>query len=442
MTEPVPAPPNTFWAPTRALGRAVLLTGVLVLLGVVLGRADLVVFAAPFAIGAAWGLRRRPSREPVAAIELSQDEAAEGGGLGVALRVTNPDVVPYDVAVSRLTHSSWLALPRSDRPYATGLRAGLTSQVAFTATALRWGHQEVGPAFAYAVACDGLLVSTAVVTGTVGARVHPAVPPFRAAETMPRSSALVGVHRSRRPGEGGEISGVRQYGPGDRLRRVDWRVTLRTRELHVAHTLSDRDAEVVVLLDVLHEAGRSGGIRGSASVVDTSVRAAAAIAEHYLRQGDRVAMLEFSGDPRHLRMAGGRRQLRAVLDWLMDTRATEGAGDPPVFGIDPYLIPNSALVVVLTPLLGSQSADMIATLAQAGRAVVAVDTLGDLAKRPIVGSQWTEVAQRLWRLERENTIGQLREAGVPVAVWAGAGTLDQVLRDMARMATAPRIGSR
>jgi uncharacterized protein (DUF58 family) len=265
------------------------------------------------------------------------------------------------------------------------------------------------------------------------------MPPFRADETMPRASALVGVHRSRRPGEGGELAGVRRYGSGDRLRRVDWRVTLRTRELHVAHTLSDRDAEVVVLVDVLHEAGQSGGIHGAATVVDTTVRAAAAITEHYLRQGDRVGLLEYSGQPRVLRAAGGRRQLQAALEWLLRTRASAGAGDPPVFGIDPHLIPGSALVVVLTPLLGPQSADMIAQLARAGRVVVAIDTLGDMALRPIVGSQWTNVARRLWRMERDNTIGQLREVGVPVTAWVGAGSLDQVLREMTRMAAAPRI---
>ena len=58
-----------------------------------------------------------------------------------------------------------------------------------------------------------------------------------------------------------------------------------------------------MLLDVLHEAGRSGGVHGTASVVDTTVRAAAAIAEHYLRQGDRVGLVEYSGHPRHLRAA-------------------------------------------------------------------------------------------------------------------------------------------
>ena len=75
-------------------------------------------------------------------------------------------------------------------------------------------------------------------------------------------------------------------------------MSLRTRQLHVAATLSDRDAEVVVLLDVLAEAGRSGGVDGAASVLDTTVRAAAAIAEHYLHRGDRVSLLEYgAGSP-------------------------------------------------------------------------------------------------------------------------------------------------
>jgi len=268
------------------------------------------------------------------------------------------------------------------------------------------------------------------------------MPEFRAVETMPRASALVGVHRSRRPGEGGELAGVRRYAPGDRLRRVDWRVTLRTREPHVVQTLSDRDAEVVLLLDVLDEAGESGGIHGAASVVDTSVRAAAAITEYYLRQGDRVGLLEYSGHPRHLRAASGRRQFVLAMEWLLSTRATEGAGDPPRFGIDPHLIPTSALVVVLTPMLDPRSAEMIAMVARAGRVVVAVDTLGDLVRRPAVGGQWAIVAQGLWRLERENMIGALREVGVPVTPWIGAGSLDQVLRDSTRMAAAPRLGPR
>ncbi len=427
------------WAPTRALGRAVLVVGACVLLGVVLGRLELVVFACPFAVGVAWGLRRRPEYEPAAALRPRAEAAAEGTQVRFALVVANPNPVRLDLVVVRFTHSRWLEVRHGDRPFATDLAGEQQTEVELTATALRWGLQHLGPAVAYAVACDGLLLSGRTTADGVDVRVHPQRPPFRAEEVMPRASVLVGVHRSRRPGEGGELAGVRRYGPGDRLRRVDWRVTLRTGELHVAQTLSDRDAEVVVLLDVLYEAGRSGGIRGLASVVDTTVRAAAAITEHYLRQGDRVALLEYSGHPRHLRAASGRQQLHTAEEWLLSTRATAGAGDPPAFGLDPHLVPSAALVVVLSPLLGPRSTEMIAMLSRAGRVVIVVDTLGDMARQPVVSTQWTAVAQRLWRLEREGLIETLREAGVPVATWAGPGTLDQMLHDMTRMAAAPRV---
>jgi uncharacterized protein (DUF58 family) len=432
-------PEEPLWAPTRALGRAVLISGVLLLLAVILGRVDLVVIAAPFALGTAWAMRRPPVRGPMAEVHLAQDVTAEAGAAGATVIVGNPSSVGFDIAVTRVTYSPWIYLKHGDRPFATDLPPGKATSLTLSGLALRWGHHEIGPAVVYAVACDGLLLSSTAVGNGGEVKVHPQMPAFRADQAMPRSAARVGIHRSRRPGEGGELAGVRHHAPGDRLRRIDWRVTLRTRELHVAHTLSDRDAEVVVLLDVLYEAGQSGGIGGQASVVDTCVRAAAAITEHYLRQGDRVSLLEYSGHPRQLRPASGRRQFYTALEWLLATRATEGSGDPPVFGLDPHLTPSSALVLVLTPMLGPQSADMIATLARAGRVVVAVDTLGDLADRPVFGSQWTPVAQRLWRLERDNTIGALREVGVPVVRWIGAGSLDEVLRDMARMAAAPRI---
>jgi uncharacterized protein (DUF58 family) len=254
---------------------------------------------------------------------------------------------------------------------------------------------------------------------------------------MPAAAGLVGNHRSRRMGEGGELAGVRPFAPGDRLRRIDWRVSLRTRDLHVASTLSDRDAEVLLLLDVLGEVGLSGGVAGSASVLDTTVRAAAAIAEHYLQRGDRVSLLEYGAAARRLRPATGRRQYLTVLEWLLDVRPdpVEQGQYENVFGA--HHVSSDALVMVLTPLVDPRSADMLAQLTQSGRYVLAVDTLPSGAA-PEVRNQWTPLATRLWRLERENVLGRLREHGVPVVAWAGAGSLDLVLRDVARLASAPR----
>ena len=67
------------WVPTRALGRTVLLTGLLLVLGVALGRVDLVLLAAPFAIGAAFGLRRLPRSAPEVLIDADDEHLVEGG---------------------------------------------------------------------------------------------------------------------------------------------------------------------------------------------------------------------------------------------------------------------------------------------------------------------------------------------------------------------------
>ncbi|MEV0605119.1 DUF58 domain-containing protein [Polymorphospora rubra] len=425
------------WTPTRALGRAVLLVGLLLVAGVLLGRVDLVVLATPFALGTAWALRRRPAGPPRLRIDAGDGHLVEGGPVSGTVTVGNHAAAGYDLAVVRTRTSPWLRLERGDRPHAIAVPAGGEVDVELRGEALRWGRQPLGPAGVQVAACDGLVVSRPVIAEPRGVPVYPVTDPFDADEAMPRAAGLVGGHRSRRPGEGGELAGVRIFGPGDRLRRIDWRVSLRTRQLHVASTLSDRDAEVVLLLDVLAEAGRSGGVKGSPSVLDTTVRAAAAVAEHYLHRGDRVSMLEYGPAARRLRPATGRRQYLTVLEWLLDVRAEASPYEPydQVFG--PHVLSSDALVVVLTPLVDPRSAEMLARLTRSGRFVVAVDTLPDTAAPPGRG-QWSDIAHRLWRLDRDNTIGQLREHGVPVVAWAGAGSLDLVLRDVARLASAPR----
>ncbi|MEO3923567.1 DUF58 domain-containing protein [Micromonosporaceae bacterium B7E4] len=455
------------WVSTRALGRAVLLTGLFLVAGALLGRIDLVVLAAPFALGTAYALRRRPARPPEIGIGAEDTNLVEGGALVAGISVGNRDDVGYDLVLVRTVVSSWLRIDEvrfapggagsdgsapadgsdgpapagrrdaTDRPYGFGVPAGTIADLELHGGTLRWGRHSLGPAAVRAIACDGLLASQTVLSDARPVPVYPVTEPFDADEAMPRAAGLVGGHRSRRPGEGGELAGVRIFGPGDRLRRIDWRVSLRARQLHVAAMLSDRDAEVVLLLDVLAEAGRSGGIRGSASVLDTCVRAAAAIAEHYLHRGDRVSLLEYGPSARRLRPATGRRQYLTLLEWLLDVRVEQSPHEPydQVFG--PQLLSSNALVVVLTPLVDARSAAMLARLARSGRFVVAVDTLPPSAVPPKRG-QWTEVAHRLWRLDRDTTIGQLREHGVPVVTWAGAGSLDLVLRDVARLASAPR----
>ena len=52
---------------------------------------------------------------------------------------------------------------------------------------------------------------------------------------------------------------IRPFAPGDHVRHVNWRATLRLDTLHVTQHHRERNADVVLLLDTLSDVGRDGG---------------------------------------------------------------------------------------------------------------------------------------------------------------------------------------
>jgi uncharacterized protein (DUF58 family) len=414
------------WRPTLALTRAVVLGGVLLLLAVLLRRPDLVVLAAPLLIGAGLGLAARPTAGPTLSLAVPADALLEGGRATVAVTVDAPGGL--DVAAVEL------ALPAGLEPL-SGAAAVVVldrTEVILSVRAARWGRRQAGPAYLRATAGLGMLSWPVVRTEAATVTTWPLRDGFDAADSMPRAEGLVGAHRSRQPGEGGDVAGVRPFQPGDRLRRINWRVTGRTGQLHVTATYSDRDTEVLLVLDSAQDLGRAPD-----SSLDIAVRAAAAVAEHYLRTGDRVALVDLARPQRAVPARNGRNHLVRLLDVLMDAKPKREAGVVPSLADVTAYGSGSALVVLLSPLTTPAALAAVASLARSGRSVVAVDTLpADL--RPDERSDWTGLAFRLWRLRRTVDLDQLRELGVPVVPWRGAGSLDAVLRDAGRAARAAR----
>ena len=429
------------WRPTVALARALLMAGGLALFAIVVRRPDLIVLAAPFAAGTALSLALR-TRSAVPTAEMSVDPPA----------LLEADLLTAQVRVAGAADTVAVALPgRWLRPRrrgrgggyslgglaaATVLDPGRPAEVTFELEPVRWGRAPVGPARVTAVTGFGLLRSSPLTVPLRSVLVWPLREAFVATDLVPRAEGVVGPHRSRRPGEGVEINGIRPFQQGDRLRRVNWRVTLRRSAglaqpglgaIHVTTTLSDRDTDVVLCVDSWVDLGRS---------LDTAVRAATAVGEYYLRAGDRVGLIDLGQPMRRVRQGNGRAHLARILDVLLDVRDRPSTADRQVPRALREL-PAHTLVVVFTPLLGDEVVGMIASLARSSRPVVAVDTLAE-GFRPPARGEWTDLAWRVNRLEREADIGRLAEVGVPVVPWRGARSLDEVLRDASQLARLPR----
>ncbi len=438
------------WQPTHAHARVIVVAAVLLVIAVLARRPDAAVFGLPLAFVAVWGRFFRPRAKPEVHTELDADVLFEGQATTYRLRVqgtVDPDI---DLIVAALPRSKWFDYsPRqaavaepvgrqtgSGEPAEVALEVGVRSK--------RWGLRALEKPTVVATSVLGAYRIRVTSAAASAVTTLPLREGFEAVDAMPRPAGLVGLHRSRRPGEGTELAGVRPFRTGDRLRRINWSVSARTRELHVTSTWSDRDTEVVILLDSGGEIGVSEGIDGRSSSLDTAVRAAASIAEHYLRHGDRVRLIDTGNLVRGVRSGSGRGHLRRILDALVhaDRRGRQPDRDQLA---QRNRIKSDSLVLVLSPLLRQVVLGYVVTLVHSGCTVIAVDTLPpdvvsvlDLNEHD--QRSWP-LAWRLRLLERRRELDRLGDLGVPTVPWRGSGTLDEVLRDAARLASAPRMRS-
>src|SRR3954452_17527366 len=304
------------WRLTGALIRAALVSTLGILLAVAFGRPDLLVLAVPLLVHAVMALARPPAMQPRPQSALMHTTIREG--VGTVSRTRLSDAADVEHAVVVLTrHRWWAAKPASG---VVGTSASVpadqvTIDVPFTS--LRWGRRILG---------DGLVGATSRWGGHFWGPVEltpaalttlPMPETFDSRAPAPHPIGLVGTHPARRPGDGNELSSIRPFAPGDRLRRVQWRVSLRTGTLHVTSTVAEEDASVLLVVDSGVEVGVSGGVHGHASTPDVAVRAAGAVAEHYLVRGDRVGLRLLGSTHRNaVPAAAGRRHLRRVLETL------------------------------------------------------------------------------------------------------------------------------
>lgn len=414
------------WRATPALARSLLLPALLAATGLALGRADLVLLGVPLVVGTALALgtaaERRARRPPPEVRAIGPRILDAGRSVPVAVRLG-----PSDAQLVATVLPPAEAGGDADA-VAVAAPADGERQLVVEVTAPRWGAQQLARPDHLAAAADGLLVAGPVAGTPYTAQVLPAVasalPP---GPLPPRPAGMVGAHRTRRPGEGTELHDVSPFQPGDRLRRIDWRVTARQagpREtLYTRHTLVDADADVVCCLDNRYDLpadvaawldlGEHAERPGRTSI-DVAVDTVASVAAAYIEHGDRVGILDLARplDPVHL--GSGRRHLLRLRTHLARHTRRPGSGDALPAPRHAPRLPPGAIVVVTSVFLDDAPGTLAVTWRRRGHPVVAVDVL----PAPLVldaADAATTLAARLVLAERQERIRALEAAGVPVS---------------------------
>jgi uncharacterized protein (DUF58 family) len=287
-------------------------------------------------------------------------------------------------------------------------------RVVIDGSAQRWGRYPI-EIRVRGSARGGLLTGAATVTAA-DVFVFPIAPAQSTA--LPRIELLdrLGTHLTRHIGRGVEYGNIRTYVPGDQLRTVNWPVSARRSALHVTERLSERAADVVVLVD------SSLQPRGPATAAtERTVRGAVQVIQHALRSGDRAGVVVLGTRPRWLGIDIGRRQFYRVLDAVL------GAGDGfehTTGTLAPQAaVPSGAIVVAFSTLLDTDFALALIDLCRRGHVVVAVDVLGG----PPFEAEQDPLIARMWALQRSFMYRDMGTVGVDVVAWRGDSPLDQVM---------------
>lgn len=134
---------------------------------------------------------------------------------------------------------------------------------------------------------------------------------------------LFGEHAGPFHGPSLDLAEVREYQPGDEVRRIDWPVTARTGALHVRLYREEREVGAWLLVD-----GSPSMAFGTRRALkrDAALEFAAVAAIALLRAGNKVGGLGFApGGCGRAPLGGGRRQALALLRALQAPLRTNGA---------------------------------------------------------------------------------------------------------------------
>jgi len=428
----------TRWRATAALSRSLVVAGLGVGGAVLLGEPVGLVLVAPLLLCAAMGLAARPTRTPRATSDLDHVSLHEGQGTTSRLRLTDAD--DAEQVTRAVAEAAYVATHPAEGRVSRLLARGVPD---LEISPRRWGRRVLGQErVALTTRWAGYRWGPETLPG-LPMQVLPAPSAYTTRAETPQPKGLVGAHRSARAGSGTEFAGIREFQPGDRLRRINWRISSRTRKLHATTTRAEEDAGILLVIDAVADHGRSGGVDGAASSLDLTVRAAAALAENAVRRGDRIALRVIGGSGRQLRFGSGWVHLRRLLLALSAIRSGgEGHRALATHARVPLRATEGTTVVLLTPMLTEAIATVAASTARRGLPTLVVDTLPPDAEPALPDDTDPVLADLAWRMrkiEREQVLAGLSGLGCPVVPWRGPGTLDDVLRRLARRAQLPQV---
>jgi uncharacterized protein (DUF58 family) len=429
---------NNKWWPTSGLVVSIIGGMIIFLLGILTGQLQPAALALVLLLGSGWIYLRRPRRSGSVTLSTRSGTTSESRVGAIVAWQPAPEAEALRIRTSAPGHRA------ADTVVAApNLRKTDERRVQVSIRTARTGRRPIFTVDQQERYGDHMIATDGDTEGPLPITVLPRAGSLKEVPLPYRLSGLTGPHDSRRAGEGNDLRDINLFTPGDRLRRIDWRVTARRNtnapiaavgtdtadrrpmitDLYVRRSYATADAAIMLVLDSRDEVGPDLTTWNDSSSIaedvptslDNARAAALTLARRYLRAGDRVGLEDLGRMRRPIPPAGGQRQLQRLS---MRIALAEPEGEPRARHRPPRM-PSGALIIVCSTFLDDETWHLAQLWHGSGHRVLAVDVLGepDLRNAP----RRLVTAYRIIDMERRDRLSELARSGVEVIHWTEAG---------------------
>jgi uncharacterized protein (DUF58 family) len=401
------------------------LTYALLLAGMATLNGGLLALALPPAIYLLAALLYGPAESRLKVTRtLSADRVSHQVPVTVRLAIANEGALLEEVLIEDLVPRSLTVVDGQTR-LLVALPPGGTVELAYTVRGTRGGYD-----FQYvqATASDalGLFRRRAHLPAPARLVVLPEVLRLRRVAIRPfHTRAYAGPVPARKGGAGVEFFGVREYQSGDPTRWINWRLSARHPHALFANEFEqERTADVGLILDARQ---RSDVWSQEGTLFEHGVSAAAALAEVFLSDGNRVGLLVYGGALKWTFPGYGKVQRERILRAL----AAAETGDSMVFDSLNYLptrfFPARSQLVLVSPLCTDDLPALVRLRARGYQLLVVSPDPVPFEVQGLEEEAAVALAARIAHLERVLLLRRMQRAGIQVVDWQVERPFNQVV---------------
>lgn len=260
-----------------------------------------------------------------------------------------------------------LESPQQGEVLVADLPPGAEQRYQYTLLARRRGVYRVGPPTLHGSDYLGLYQFSRRCGPAAELLVYPRAIPIP--NLWPRSLRGRAPHSSRRRviGPSTEFYGVRDYYPGDDMRRVAWKTSARRGKLTVVETQQTESTEAVVVVD-LAAAVHAG--EGERSTVEYAATLAASLIAEALSRGCHVGLIAVGSEDHSVPVSASPRQQLLILEALARMRPDGSASLGTVLTQHERFLPPGCTVAVISPAADGEAEWVTSRLRALGHATV------------------------------------------------------------------------